>query len=90
MRKTTRLAIAAVVLLGSAAIVTAGDGVVQFIWSSVDGEEGTAYVVDLALPTGDGWLSVTFGDRPGPAGGLHLSAEAEACLCEVEARLRIS
>ena len=43
MRKTTRLAIFAMVLLGSAAIVTAGDGVVQFIWSSVEGGPGTAY-----------------------------------------------
>jgi len=33
-------------------------------------EEGIAYVVDLALPVGDSWLPVTFGDRPGPAGGL--------------------
>jgi hypothetical protein len=43
MRKTTRLAIAVMVLLGSAAIVTAGDGVVQFIWSSVEGDRGTAH-----------------------------------------------
>ena len=28
-------------------------------------EEGIAYVVDLALPVKDGWLPVTFGDRPG-------------------------
>ena len=28
-------------------------------------EEGIAYLVDLALPTGDGWLPVNFGDRPG-------------------------
>jgi hypothetical protein len=34
-------------------------------------EEGTAYMVDLALPVGDGWLPVTFGDQPGPAGGLR-------------------
>ncbi len=55
-------------------------------------EKGTAYIVDLALPVGDGWLPVTFGDRPGPAGGLRFAAEAEAeaCLREVQARLRIS
>jgi hypothetical protein len=29
-------------------------------------EGGTTYIVDLALPTGDGWLPVTFGERPGP------------------------
>jgi hypothetical protein len=52
-------------------------------------EAGTAYVVDLALPVGDGWLPVTFGDRSGPTGGLHFAAEAEpeACLREVKARL---
>jgi hypothetical protein len=55
-------------------------------------EEGTAYIVDLALPVEDGWLPVTFGDRPGPAGGLRFAAEAEpgACLREVQARLRAS
>jgi hypothetical protein len=41
-------------------------------------EEGTAYAVDLALPVGDSWLSVTFGERPGPADGLRFAAEAEA------------
>jgi hypothetical protein len=53
-------------------------------------EEGTAYVVDLALPVEDGWLPVSFGDRPGPAGGLHFDAEAEpeTCLREIQARLR--
>jgi hypothetical protein len=53
-------------------------------------EEGIAYVVDLALPVGDGWLPVTFGDRPGPAGGLRFTAEAEpeVCLREIRARLR--
>jgi hypothetical protein len=55
-------------------------------------EEGTAYVVDLALPVVGGWLPVTFGDRPGLAGGLHFSAQAEpdACLPEIRARLRTS
>jgi hypothetical protein len=53
-------------------------------------EEGIAYVVDLALPVEDGWLPVTFGDRPGPASGLRVAAEAEpdACLREIQARLR--
>lgn len=31
-------------------------------------EEGAEYVVDLALPVENGWLPVSFGDRPGPAG----------------------
>jgi hypothetical protein len=55
-------------------------------------EEGSAYVVDLALPVKCGWLPVTFGDRPGPAGGLHFAAEAEpnAGLRENQARLRNS
>ncbi len=53
-------------------------------------EEGVEYVVDLALPLEDGWLPVTLGDRPGPAGGLRFAAEAEpdACLREIQARLR--
>jgi len=53
-------------------------------------EEGTAYVVDLALPTGAGWLPVTFGDQPGPTGGLRFAPESEpdACLREIQARLR--
>jgi hypothetical protein len=56
------------------------------------GEEGIRYVVDLALPAAGGWLPVTFGDRPGPTGGLRFAAEAEpkACLREIQARLRIS
>jgi hypothetical protein len=51
-------------------------------------EEGIAYVVDLALPVEGGWLPVTFGDHPGPASGLHSTAETEpeACLHEVPAR----
>jgi hypothetical protein len=55
-------------------------------------EEGAAYVVDLALPVEDGWLPVSFGDRPGPAGGLRFAAEAEpdACLREIQARLKAS
>jgi hypothetical protein len=53
-------------------------------------EEGIAYVVDLALPVGDGWLPVTFGKRPGPTGGLHFAtgAEPDVCLREIQARLR--
>jgi hypothetical protein len=53
-------------------------------------EEGTAYVVDLALPVGDGWLPVTFGEQAGPAVGLRFAAkvEPEACLHEIQARLR--
>ena len=53
-------------------------------------EEGTGYVVDLALPVEDGWLSVTFSDRPGPPGVLRFDAEAEtdACLREIQAKLR--
>ena len=52
-------------------------------------EEGTAYVVDLALPVEDGWLPVTLGDRPGPAYGLRFAAEAEvdASLGEIQSRL---
>jgi hypothetical protein len=54
-------------------------------------EEGIAYVVYLALPVEDGWLPVTFGDRPGPAAGLRFDAEAEpdACVREIRARLRV-
>ena len=54
-------------------------------------DEGrTAYVVDLALPKEDGWLSVNLGDRPGPAGGLRITAEdaPDVCLREIQARLR--
>jgi hypothetical protein len=55
-------------------------------------EEGIAYVVDLALPTGAGWLSVNFGDRSGPTGGLRFAAEAEpeACIREIQSRLGAS
>ena len=44
-------------------------------------EEGTAYVSDLALPVEDGWLPVTFGERPGPSGELrfHAGIESDAC-----------
>jgi hypothetical protein len=54
-------------------------------------EKGIAYVVDLTLPVGGGWLRVTFGDQPGPTGGLRFAAGAapEACLREIQARLRI-
>jgi hypothetical protein len=53
-------------------------------------EAGVEYVVDLALPVEGGWLPVTFGDGPGPAGGLRFAAEAEpgACVREIQARLR--
>jgi hypothetical protein len=53
-------------------------------------EEGIAYVVDLALPIDDGWLPVTFGDRSRPATGLRFATEAEpdACLREIQAKLR--
>ena len=55
-------------------------------------EEGTAYIVDLALPVEDGWLPATFGDRPGPRNVWRFSTEAEpeACLQEVQTRLRTS
>ena len=55
-------------------------------------EEGIAYMVDLALPIEGGWLPVNFGDRPGPADGLRLAAEAESetCLREIQARLQAS
>jgi hypothetical protein len=51
-------------------------------------EEGIAYVVDLALPTEDSWLPVTFGDRPCPTGGLCFAAvtESDTCLREMQAR----
>jgi hypothetical protein len=52
-------------------------------------EEGIAYLVDLALPVKGGWLPITFGDRPGPAGGLRFEAgaEPETCLREIRAKL---
>ena len=55
-------------------------------------EEGTTYVVDLALPVENGWLPVTFGDRPGPTGGLRFAAatEPDVCLREIQPRLRNS
>jgi len=55
-------------------------------------EEGTAYVVDLALPVGDGWLPATIGDRPGPAGGLRFAPKdkTDVCLREIQSRLRNS
>jgi hypothetical protein len=55
-------------------------------------EEGTAYVVDLALPVDDGWLPVIFGERPAPTSALRFAAEAEpdACLREIQARLSTS
>ena len=53
-------------------------------------EGGTAYIVDLALPVENGWLPVTFGERPGPSGRLRIGAEDEpdVCLREILARLR--
>jgi hypothetical protein len=53
-------------------------------------EAGVEYVVDLALPVEDGWLPVTFGERPRPDGGLRFGAEDEpdVCLREIQARLR--
>ncbi len=55
-------------------------------------EEGSAYIVDLALPMEEGWLIVTFGDRPSPAYGLRFAAmtEPEVCLREIQARLQAS
>jgi hypothetical protein len=52
-------------------------------------EAGAAYVVDLALPVRNGWVPVTFGERPGPAEGLRFDAEAEpdTCVREIQARL---
>jgi hypothetical protein len=53
-------------------------------------EGGVEYVVDLALPVGDGWLPVTFGELPGPSARLRFGAEDEpdVCLREIQARLR--
>ena len=55
-------------------------------------EEGIAYTADLALPVENGWLPVSFGDRPGPAGGLRFAVEDEpdVCLREIQAKLRAS
>jgi hypothetical protein len=55
-------------------------------------QERIAWVVDPALPVGDGWLLVTFGDRPGPTEGVRFAAEVEpeACLRETQARLQAS
>jgi hypothetical protein len=44
-------------------------------------QEGIRYVVDLALPISRKWLPVTFGERPGPAGGLRFAAEDEPDVC---------
>jgi hypothetical protein len=44
-------------------------------------EASTAYIVDLALPVDDGWLPVTFGERPDPSGRLRFGAEAEPDVC---------
>jgi hypothetical protein len=53
-------------------------------------ETGIAYLEDLALPVEDGWLPVTLGERPSPAGGLRFAAEdkPDVCLREIQARLR--
>ncbi len=55
-------------------------------------EEGTVYLVDLALPTGAGWVTVTFGDRPSPSYRLRFAAvtELEHYLRETQARLQAS
>ena len=49
-------------------------------------------MVDLALPVKGGWLPVTFGDQPGPTGGLRFAAatEPDTCLREIQARLQAS
>jgi hypothetical protein len=52
-------------------------------------EAGTAYVVDLALPIEGDWLPVTFGDRPGPADGPRVTAEAKQAICLSEIRDRL-
>jgi hypothetical protein len=53
-------------------------------------EAGAQYTVDLAIPQAKGWLPVTLGERPGPTSGLRFAAgaEPEACLREIQARLR--
>ena len=55
-------------------------------------EQGIAYIVDLAFPIENGWLPVSFGDRPWPAGGLRFAAEAEpqTCIRKIRDRLQIS
>ena len=55
-------------------------------------EEGTAYLVDLALPVEAGWLPVTFGDRPAPTSGLRFPPEADTdtCVQEMQTRLRVT
>jgi hypothetical protein len=89
MRITTRLAIVATVLLASAAIVTAGDGVIQFVWSSVEGGQGTAYnrsdriqrieyasAVPLPTPTQPlGTAGATFAAR-GPVDSAPIGAQS--------------
>jgi hypothetical protein len=51
-------------------------------------EAGAAYIVDLALPVENGWVPITFGERP--AEGLRFGGEdaLDACLREIRARLR--
>lgn len=53
------------------------------------GEGEVTYVVDLAVSVKDGWLPITLGDRPAPAGGLHFAADVEPDLCAqaIQARL---
>ena len=52
-------------------------------------EAGTKYTVGLVIPRAGGWLPVTVGKRPGPAGGLRFPADAEdkACVDVVWERL---
>jgi len=53
-------------------------------------EEGIVYVVDLGQPVENCWLSVTFGERHGPASGMHFTDDVrlDTCLREIQARLR--
>jgi hypothetical protein len=55
-------------------------------------EAGAKYTADLAIPQGEGWLPVTLGERPAPAGRLRFPADAEpgGCVKEIQARLRAS
>jgi hypothetical protein len=52
-------------------------------------EGGVEYVVDLALPVGDGWLPLTLGDGPAPSEGLRFATGVEPgdCIEAIQARL---
>jgi hypothetical protein len=41
-------------------------------------QKGVTYVVDLALPVGEDWLTVILVERLGPDGGLRFRTEVEA------------